>query len=169
MLRMRLPIPLALPSFGPLLVIALVALTGACTHPCDALQERLCTDLGPQGCATFRASPSAFGGFVPDAYGWSKRHNGIDQCQLFGDDANYLGHTLPQTRYLVALRSNPSTPAPQLQPIDSSGGSMSGPWLYALMPLSVLGILVYSWHARKKLMQQYGQGGPQAPGDGPAS
>jgi hypothetical protein len=126
-----------------------------CTHPCDALRERLCTDLGPEGCATFSASPTAFGGFVPDRYGWTRRYNGLDQCQMFGDDTNYASHVLPQVRYLVAAKKDPNTPPPTLQRLDDTAGGVGGNWMYALAPLSIFGILAYSWYYQRALRNRH--------------
>ena len=146
--------------------LGLLGLTGlGCSHPCDTLQERLCADLGSEDCAVFRAAPEDFGGMVPEQYGWSRRHNGFDQCQMFGDDANYAAYTLPQTRYLVALQRDPNTPRPMLQPPSADVGFLTGNWLYALMPVFVFGIIGYSWFARRKALQILN--GPPEDGSGP--
>ena len=134
----------------PLILIAgiLVVATG-CTHPCDALKQRLCADLGAEGCATFEQAPTQFGGFVPDRYGWSRRYNGINQCQMFGDDQNYAAHVLPQVRYIVALKNDPNTPRPQLRPIDATAGGVTGNWLYAVGPLCLVGMGIYFWYMNR--------------------
>ncbi len=116
--------------------------------PCGELENKLCADLGSD-CATFSDTPSIRDVFIPARRRQAERV----QCEMFADEVNYAGYTLPQTKYLIAAQRDPTTPAPQLAKLRVAGlsSSVSGPWLYALPLVFIPGLFLYSWFMRRKL------------------
>ncbi|UJR86459.1 hypothetical protein [Sandaracinus amylolyticus] len=117
--------------------------------PCGDLETRLCTDLGPADCGVFRGDERIHGSVIPQRRRSAER----SQCEMFADDANYAGYTLPYVRYQVQQRSNPTLAMPALatpRPAGLSGGLASYLW-YFLPCITIPAIFIYSfWSMRRR-------------------
>jgi hypothetical protein len=139
-------------------VLMLGVLLVGCSDPCETLSERVCTDLGAD-CGVWRAGVDQT--FLPQV-GTGYRRNALmgrllkqrpedSLCRAMGEDGNYQGYSLPQVRYLVKMKKDPASAgaAPKLQKLVM--GSGYPPWLmYALAPLSILGMMLYVWFNNRR-------------------
>lgn len=149
---------------------SLLGLSSGCGllyDPCDDLEEQLCADLG-EDCQTFRGVESIHASVIP----LRRRKSERAQCELFGADENYESYTLPFVRYQIAVRRDPSTPAPRLPTPQHVDGLYSGvsSWLFCCFPLVFIPLMVlWSRRTRQKLaaMQAGASPAPQGPTSAP--
>jgi hypothetical protein len=136
---------------GGLLALAILSLS-ACDHPCRSLDERVCADLG-EACGEWRGDAQLRASYLPADGQLTMRKSDGFRCEMYVADENYATHTLPSIRYRLALKRNPSQPAPNLSelvPVDGVFSGVSGPVVYVLPVASVVGMFLYmGWYRRK--------------------
>jgi hypothetical protein len=117
------------------------------------------SDLG-EACAAWRTDAELRASYLPADGQLVMRRNDGFRCEMFVANESYGTYTLPDVRYRLALKQDPSLPAPNLPalvPVDGLFSGVSGPFVYVLPIASVVGMFLYMAWCRRKVRSKTGR------------